>query len=47
VLVVETGDDEAACGCWRREMPTLRKGRRYVLEAGFMAEGVGSLGHSV
>jgi len=47
VLVIETSNDEAACGCWRREMPTLRKGRRYVLEAAFEAEGVGSVSHSV
>jgi len=47
VLVIETGRDRAACGCWRRELPTLKKGCRYVLEAAFEAENVGSISHGV
>jgi len=47
VLVIETKKDRAACGCWRRELPTLKTGRRYILEAAFEAESVDSVNHSV
>jgi predicted amidohydrolase len=46
-LVIETPNNDVACGCWRRALPTLQKGRRYMLEAAFQAERVDSIGHSV
>ncbi len=46
VLVLSGGGNDDACGCWRRPLPTLREGRRYLLEVAFRAEDVAVVGHN-
>src|SRR3954468_23442217 len=40
VLTLAGGGKAEVCGCWRRPLPTLAKGRRYVIEVGFQADKV-------
>lgn len=43
VLVIQGNGGKAACGCWRRPLPPLQKGRRYRIEAAFQSENVDPL----
>lgn len=47
VLVISGGGKENGCGDWRRPLPPLGEGRRYLLEAAFQVEDMAAPGRSV
>lgn len=47
VLTLSGRGKDDVCGCWRRPLPALQKGRRYRIEAAYQAEKVALPGQSV
>jgi len=47
VLAISSSGNLVACGCWRRSLPTLKKGQRYRIEAAFQTDNVSIPAHSV
>jgi predicted amidohydrolase len=47
VLAIDSRNDPDAFGCWLRSLPTLRKDRRYRIEAAFEADGIDRVGQRV
>ncbi|MFZ5833588.1 MAG: hypothetical protein ACOY3P_26165, partial [Planctomycetota bacterium] len=47
VLTIAGGGNPDGCGCWRRPMPPLTAGRRYLIEAAFQCQDVSAEGHCI